>query len=73
MKETTIEHKLVIAVKKMGGIEQLQREYDYLLAQQIVKSMLSNGLITEDEWNKITALNRKKFSPALAQIMPRNR
>lgn len=53
--------------------EQLQREHDYFLAQQILESMLKNDLITADEFNKITALNRQSFSPALAQIMPENR
>lgn len=51
--------------------EQLQNEYDYLLAQQILESMLKKDLITVDEFNKITLLNRKSFSPALAQIMPK--
>jgi len=50
--------------------EQLQHEYDYFLAQKILESMLKNGRITVDEFNKITKLNRKTFSPALAEIMP---
>lgn len=53
--------------------EQLQNEYDYLLAQQILEAMLKKDLITVDEFNKITSLNRKSFSPALAQIMPGKR
>lgn len=56
--------------KKPVSQEQLQREYDYFLAQQILESMLRNALITMDEFNKITSLNRQSFSPALAQIMP---
>lgn len=54
--------------KKMTQ-EQLQREYDYILAQKFLKSMLENSLITEDEFHKITALNRKTFSPFLAELM----
>ncbi len=50
--------------------EQLQREVDYARAQRVLKSMLENGLISLSEFNKITALNRQSFSPALAQIMP---
>ncbi len=52
--------------------EQLQREYDYFMAEKITKSILKNGLITEGEFNKITLLNRQTFSPNLAQIMPTN-
>nr|WP_312059947.1 SHOCT domain-containing protein [Anaerotignum sp.] len=55
-------------MKKMSQ-EQLQREYDYILAQKLLKSMLENGLITEDEFHKITLLNRKTFSPSLAELM----
>ena len=59
--------------KKPVPQEQLQREVDYLRAQRILNSMLENGLISLSEFNKITALNRQSFSPALAQIMPENR
>ncbi|ABZ85486.1 hypothetical protein HM1_2977 [Heliomicrobium modesticaldum Ice1] len=59
--------------KKPVSQEQLQHEYDYFLAQQILESILKNGLITMDEFNKITTLNRQSFSPALARIMPGNR
>lgn len=59
--------------KKPVSQEQLQHEYDYFLAQQILESMLKYDLITVDEFNKITTLNRQSFSPALAYIMPGNR
>ncbi|KAF5065371.1 hypothetical protein DSECCO2_274730 [anaerobic digester metagenome] len=50
--------------------EQLQREVDYVRAQRILDSMLQNELISLSEFNKITELNRKTFSPILAEIMP---
>ena len=59
--------------KKPVPQEQLQREVDYIRAQRILDSMLQGGLISLSEFNKIPALNRKSFSPALAQIMPENR
>ena len=59
--------------KKPALQEQLQHEVDYVRAQRILDSMLKDGLISLSEFNKITALNRKSFSPALAQIMPLNR
>ncbi|MBW8383895.1 MAG: hypothetical protein K0M69_15420 [Youngiibacter sp.] len=59
--------------KKVISQEQLQHEYDYFLAQQILESMLKNNLITKSEFNKITMLNRQSFSPALASIMPEKR
>ena len=52
--------------------EQLQNEFDYMMAQQILKTMLEKGLISLAEFNKITALNLEKFSPELTSIMPTN-
>jgi hypothetical protein len=49
--------------------EQLQHEVDYVRAQQILIAMLDCGLISLSEFNKITDLNRKTFSPLLAEIM----
>lgn len=56
--------------KKPVPQEQLQCEVDYVRAQQILTSMLEKGLITLSEFNKITELNRKTFSPLFAEIMP---
>ena len=58
------------AEKKPVPQEQLQREYDYVRAQKLLKALLDEGFISESEFNKITALNRQSFSPALAEIMP---
>ena len=49
---------------------QMQEEADYYMAQKLLKQLLSVGLISLDEFDKITELNRKKFSPVLAKIMP---
>lgn len=50
--------------------EEMQKEYAYLLAQQMTKKLFENGMISVDEFNKITAKNRETFSPKLAAIMP---
>ena len=49
--------------------EQMQADFDYYLAQRMLEKMREKVLITTDEFNKITAVNRKKFSPYLAAIM----
>ena len=51
--------------------EQMQNEYNYVLARQITKRLLEAGLITKDEFTKITAKNRESFSPLLVRIMPK--
>ena len=48
-----------------------QNEYNYTLAQQITKRLLTKGLLTEAEFNKITVKNRESFSPLLGRIMPK--
>ena len=50
--------------------EQIQREFDYIQAEKLLKKILEKGLITVAEFDKITALNRQTFSPVLAEIMP---
>lgn len=49
--------------------EQMQADFDYYIAQRMLEKMREKGLITDGEFNKITAVNRKKFSPYLAAIM----
>lgn len=49
--------------------EQLQREFDYIQAEKLLRKMLGKGLITEVEFNKIDALNRQTFSLFLTEIM----
>ncbi|AAS39352.1 hypothetical protein MXL46_04730 [Heyndrickxia sporothermodurans] len=61
--------KNTTALKRVSQ-EQLQREFDYIQAEKLLRKMLEKGLITEVEFNKIDALNRQTFSPFLAEIMP---
>ncbi len=49
--------------------QEMQNEYDYILAEQMTKNLLSQGLITEDEFEKIMARNRESFSPFILKIM----
>lgn len=50
--------------------EELQQEYDFYRAQQMLETMFMFGMISVDEFHKITAQNRKTFSLFLAEIMP---
>ena len=51
--------------------EELQHEYDYFVAQHILKKLLDMGNISVDVFNKITEKNRQTFSPYLSEIMPK--
>ena len=51
--------------------EELQHEFDYFVAQQMLEKLLSMGNISVDVFNKITEKNRRTFSPYLSEIMPK--
>lgn len=48
--------------------EELQHEYNYILAENFTKKLLEKGLISEDEFDKITKKNQEIFAPLFAQI-----
>lgn len=51
--------------------ERIQGDLDYYRAQTIARKMLNDGLISVDEFNKLTAINRETFSPLFVEIMPK--
>ncbi len=55
--------------KQAMSPEELQGELDYWRSKKILQKMLYKGLITSDEFHKIDVLNRRSFSPKLAQLM----
>jgi len=50
--------------------EEMQREYNYIRAEQMTKKLLIKGLITEEEYGKIMVKNRQIFSPFLSNLYP---
>lgn len=51
------------------GDEEMQCEYNYLLAEQLTKNLLDQGLINAEEFAGIMAKNREIFSPFLARLI----
>ena len=49
--------------------EEMQNEYDYLLAEQLTRKLLDKGLITDDEFTRIMTRNRKSFSPFISKVI----
>lgn len=64
------EQKILSPAVKVYTTEELQREYDYYMAQKLLKTLLDAGLVSAGEFNKITVKNCQTFSPQLAEIMP---
>ena len=52
--------------------ERIQGDLDYKKAQAIAKTMLDSGLISVAEFNKLSDINLKTFSPLFAEIYPNN-
>ena len=46
-------------------------EVNYHKAQKITESLYKSGLISFDEYDKLTQLNRKSFSPLFVDLLPR--
>ena len=50
-------------------LEAMQADFEYRMAQKLTKKLLDKGLISEGEFDKISALNREKFSPFLPELL----
>ena len=61
------------AISKQITQEEIQRDFDYYMAQRIAEKLKSERLITVDEFNKLTALNRSTFLPMNVEILPKIR
>lgn len=48
--------------------DELQNEYNYILAENFTQKLLEKGLISVDEFNKIMEKNKAVFSPFFARI-----
>ena len=49
--------------------EEMQNEYNYILAEQMTRKLLDRDLISVDEFDKIMAKNRRSFSPYISKIL----
>ena len=54
-----------ISVESFHDTKELQREVDYYRAQCIAAKILSNRLITKEQYKRLTALNLSAFAPRL--------
>jgi len=66
---TQIDGNIVLPKAAKPTQEQLQNEYDYMIAESITKKLLEKGFITADEFNRIMEKNRESFSPFIEGIM----
>ena len=61
------------AISKQITQEEIQRDFDYYMAQRVAEQLKNAGLISIDEFDKLTALNRRTFLPMNVEILPKIR
>lgn len=50
-------------------LDAMQKDFEYEMAQKLTKSLLDQGLISIDEYDRISTLNREKFYPFYGDLM----
>ena len=50
-------------------LDAMQKDFEYEIAQKLTKSLLNQGLISIDEYDRISTLNREKFYPFYGDLM----
>lgn len=68
----TAEQKVGIDINTIKD-EDIQNDFDYYMAQRVAEQLKNSGLISIDEFNKLTALNRRTFLPMNVEILPKIR
>lgn len=51
--------------------EEVQRDYDYFMAQKAAEQLLKDKRISLSEFDKLTQINRETFYPYLVELMPK--
>lgn len=72
MSIVTAEQKVGIDINTIKE-EDIQRDFDYYMAQRVAEQLKNAGLISIDEFDKLTALNRRTFLPMNVEILPKIR
>ena len=65
----TAEQKVGIDINTIKD-EDIQNDFDYYMAQRVAEQLKNAGLISIDEFNKLTQLNRRTFLPMNVEILP---
>jgi hypothetical protein len=55
---------------KPETMEDMQHDYNYILAGQMTKKLLDAGLITKEEYDMIMAKNRQSFPSLISSLYP---
>ena len=51
--------------------QDILNEVNYYRAQKITEQLYAAGMISFDEYDKLTELNRRSFSPIFVELLPK--
>ena len=51
--------------------QDILNEINYYRAQKITEQLYAAGMISFDEYDKLTELNRRSFSPIFVELLPK--
>lgn len=64
----SIPSSIDVSARKMTK-EAMRKDFEYEIAQKLTQSLLEQGLISTEEYNKIKVLNIENFSPFYKDLM----
>lgn len=64
----SIPSSIDVSARKMTK-DAMQKDFEYEIAQKLTQSLLEQGLISTEEYNKIKVLNIENFSPFYKDLM----
>jgi len=69
MTQLSPEHQTTEIKPSKPSEEQLQNELQYHLAEKLLMKLYEQELVSQEEFNQISKLNRQKFNPLLGPLM----
>ncbi|EAC4040238.1 hypothetical protein KQY62_002968 [Listeria monocytogenes] len=69
MTQLSTEHQALSDKPSKPTKEQLQNELHFHLAEKMLVKLREKELISQEEFNQISKLNRQKFTPLLGPLM----
>ena len=58
-----------ISTESFHETEELQREVDYYRAQSIASKLMTKGMISKEQFNRLTGLNLSSYAPRMESIL----
>ena len=65
----TEQENMILATKaRQITASSMQKDYEFRCAQKMTLALLDAGLLSKDEFEQISSLNTKTFTPFLAEL-----